>query len=91
MNPDIAYSEYLDSIMPPNNKKDDPCGPPKKSRLVECLHCSRQYQSSEIVYEERPYKDGRRKLWHCPFQDCSGIGYGFDILPVGKKNHTGLG
>jgi hypothetical protein len=58
---------------------DDPFAPPIESVTVECLHCDGVYQSSQMVYVQRfaPYP-----LWCCPNPQCSGAGFGCDLLPI---------
>jgi len=60
---------------------DDPFGPPEEPLQVQCLHCGGEYCSSEIVW-----RDG---FWCCPTPGCDGVGFTFDIFPVGTFDDEG--
>ena len=78
------YNAFIEEQKLHGNKDDDPFKPPQQSVLVECWHCSGQYQSSDMVYEQRP-EISELKFWYCKNKDCNGAGYGFDIIPVRSK------
>ena len=61
----------------------DPFHPPEAPTEVECLHCGREYDSYLIEWREEMGPDGQvHGFWCCPTPGCSGIGFGFDILPT---------
>lgn len=67
----------------PLDPTGDPFGPPEVSVEVECLHCGQQYQSHLIEWRIETSADGDlHGFWCCPTPDCSGKGFGFDILPT---------
>jgi hypothetical protein len=61
----------------------DPFRPPAIPTLVACLHCGQEYDSARIERRVENGLGGRRQgFWCCPTPGCSGVGFGFDILPV---------
>jgi hypothetical protein len=72
----------------PREAMEDCFHPPAEPVEVECIHCGREYRSDAIVWKVSAY-DGKGH-WCCPFEDCTGQGYGFDILPV-ESNVDGQG
>jgi hypothetical protein len=67
----------------PIDPKGDPFGPPEVSIEVQCLHCGEQYDSYLIEWRVEMDADGNpHGFWCCPTPGCSGMGFGFDILPT---------
>ena len=62
----------------PREASDDPFCPPAEPCRVRCLHCGREYDSSQIVW--RSGENG--SFWCCPTPGCGGMGFGFDIHPA---------
>lgn len=57
--------------------------PPIDAIMVYCLHCGKEYMSSEMVFrsgEETPSMPGG--LWCCATPGCRVGGFGLDIFPV---------
>ena len=77
------YQAFIEYQKLHQNANDDIFKPPLKSELVECSHCGKKYQSSDMVYEQRP-EISELKFWYCLNKACNGAGYGFDIFPVGR-------
>ena len=65
----------------PARARMDPLRPPKKAVRVKCLHCGREYSSDEI--------DWFHGMWCCPHASCRGVGFLFDIHPVGGEEEAG--
>ena len=67
----------------PLDPAGDPFGPPEISVEVGCLHCRQTYDSYLIEWRVRTDVDGNQHgFWCCPTPGCSGMGFGFDILPT---------
>jgi len=66
---DLPAEALEDCFRPPN----EPCE-------VWCVHCGQRYSSSQIVWRRHPDGQG---FWCCPMPGCDGVGFRFDILPVG--------
>jgi len=67
----------------PLDPYNDPFRPPEIPTEVSCLHCGKEYDSSLIEWRMETDADGKtRGFWCCPMPGCSGIGFGFDILPT---------
>jgi hypothetical protein len=67
----------------PLDADSDPFRPPAVSTLVKCLHCGEEYDSYRIEWRIEQLGDGQpHGFWCCPIAECSGRGFGFDILPV---------
>jgi hypothetical protein len=67
----------------PLDSAGDPFGPPEVSIEVECLHCGQQYDSYLIEWRIATDAEGKQHgFWCCPTPGCSGMGFGFDILPT---------
>jgi hypothetical protein len=66
----------------PSDKFDDPFAPPQASVKVQCLHCGQSYDSWQIVWREEERDALFQGYWCCPTDGCTGVGFGFDILPV---------
>jgi len=65
------------------DRDNDPFRPPDVPTEVRCLHCDREYDSSQIVWRESLDENGETVgFWCCPTPDCDGRGFGFDILPT---------
>ena len=61
----------------------DPFRPPEVPTEVSCLHCGREYDSYLIEWRVETDAEGKQHgFWCCPTPGCSGIGFGFDILPT---------
>jgi hypothetical protein len=72
----------MESHPPDDTTRTDPFAPPSEPILVTCLHCAREYMSSEMRWA-----DG---FWWCGTQGCSGKGYGFDVFAIdGSCGFTG--
>lgn len=56
----------------PKGDYNDPFSPPDTNIKVRCIHCEREYKVWEMKYE--------KSFWCCKFEDCDGVGYGYDIL-----------
>jgi len=67
----------------PLNPETDPFRPPAVPTLVACLHCGQEYDSYRIEWRVEHDQEGKpHSFWCCPIPGCSGMGFGFDILPV---------
>ena len=67
----------------PLDPAGDPFGPPEVSVEVACLHCGQQYDSYLIEWRIETDAEGEQHgFWCCPMPGCSGMGFGFDILPT---------
>ena len=64
----------------PPEAYEDPFAPPDEPCVVECIHCGREYTSDLIVWREED--DGG--FWCCPTPGCDGVGFRFDIWPLGS-------
>ena len=61
----------------------DPFRPPAIPTEVGCLHCGQEYESYLIEWRVETGADGTpHGFWCCPTPGCSGVGFGFDILPT---------
>jgi hypothetical protein len=70
-------------IYDPLDSQRDPFKPPDPPVEVCCLHCDETYRSNLIEWRVETSADGRLQgFWCCPTPGCSGIGFGFDILPT---------
>jgi hypothetical protein len=70
------------SCDPPDPQKD-PFRPPAVPVEVCCLHCGKEYDSYLIEWRIETVEDGSlHGFWCCPTPECSGRGFGFDILPT---------
>lgn len=56
--------------------------PPTIPTLCQCLHCGEEYESYLIQWNTDRLIAGRFGHWVCPTEDCDGVGFGFDILPI---------
>ncbi len=65
----------------PERARRDPMAPPREPVAVRCLHCGREYSSSEIVWFYG--------LWCCPWEGCGGTGFLFDLVPRGDRPKIG--
>lgn len=93
----------IEHFGPVDQSKDHGFNPPPESRLVTCMHCEDEYQSSEMQLAYRPhmqaiwvegmgYGNGPlAPLWWCKHSDCDGAGYGHDIHPVKAKRKRRMG
>jgi hypothetical protein len=72
----------LNNLRPdlPREALEDCFRPPAEAVAVHCIHCGREYSSELILWEAAPDSDAG--FWRCPYPDCSGAGYEFDILPI---------
>jgi hypothetical protein len=69
LRPDLPPEAFQDCFRPPAEPVD-----------VRCLHCGREYSSELIVWK---HKGGEPPhFWCCPFRDCEGAGFQFDIFPL---------
>ena len=67
----------------PLDPLSDPFRPPEIPTEVSCLHCGSEYDSSLMEWRVQTNVDGKSHgFWCCPTPDCSGMGFGFDILPT---------
>lgn len=79
--------------------------PPDEPIMVYCLHCGKEYMSSEMVFREIPSVPAAASadasagaattsaggLWFCPTPGCNVGGFGLDVFPVDPdwKDPTG--
>jgi hypothetical protein len=75
-------SKYPDNL--------DRCQPPILPTVVKCERCGQEYESSRIEERLEGETEGRPQ-WCCPIPDCSGKGFGFNILPVNRHYHNEVG
>jgi len=78
-------ARYLLSELPANHAARNDCFcPPAEAVMCRCLHCLREFMSSCIEWREDSgtRTSGLRGFWCCPYEDCDGKGYTFDIFPV---------
>jgi len=63
--------------------RNDPFAPPDEAVEVECIHCGETYMSDKMLW--RPDRDDPDLGgdWCCPTSGCDGVGFGFDVHPVG--------
>ena len=66
----------------PPEALEDCFRPPDEAVQVECIHCGNEYSSDAIVWRSVPGKD-IKGFWCCPIPGCDGVGFQFDIFPVG--------
>ncbi len=67
----------------PLDPQRDPFRPPEVPTEVSCLHCGKEYDSYLIEWRVETDAEGKlHGFWCCPTPGCSGIGFGFDILPT---------
>jgi hypothetical protein len=70
--PDLPLDSPSDSFRPPDIPTE-----------VGCLRCGRVYESYLMEWRVETCGDGSRHgSWCCPTPECSGVGFGFDILPT---------
>jgi len=62
----------------PKEAMEDPFKPPDEPCRVRCLHCGREYSSSQIAWRTV----GGQGFWCCPMEGCDGAGFNFDIFPI---------
>jgi hypothetical protein len=67
----------------PKGNGEAGCPPPDEPIMVFCLHCGKEYMSSEMVPPS-----GKRTpvmmegMWWCGTPGCNAGGFGLDIFPV---------
>ena len=67
----------------PLDPQGDPFHPPEVPTEVGCLHCGKEYDSYLIEWRVETDAAGEKHgFWCCPTPGCSGMGFGFDILPT---------
>jgi hypothetical protein len=81
--PAAGGRERHDPTSPPDDRHDDPMGPPREPCECWCMHCRRTFMSSEMWFQ-RVVGDpmGFRGFWMCPTPNCGGAGFTFDIFPT---------
>jgi hypothetical protein len=68
-------------------RQRDPFAPPAEPCECHCLHCRRNFMSSEIWFQKiNGSRDGLEGFWMCPTPNCDGAGFTFDIFPI-DPNH----
>lgn len=67
----------------------DPLKPPDGRTSVSCLRCGSMFDSDRIVYRVDHDADGVLKgLWCCPVANCTGYGYGHDLIPIEDEDDS---
>jgi hypothetical protein len=68
----------------PLDERDEATFPPPDEPIkVVCLHCHKEYMSSEMVFRRgAPGEPMSRGFWWCATPGCHVGGFGLDIFPV---------
>jgi hypothetical protein len=67
----------------PRDADESGCPPPDEPIMVYCLHCGKEYMSSEMVPPSGKRTPAMMEgMWWCGTPGCNAGGFGLDIFPV---------